>query len=301
MKKAYKRITDIIVSELKNGTVPWVKPWHQEAHHNPITGTIYRGINPIFMEITNINNFYGSTRWVTFNQAQKLGLHIIKGSKSSLAVYFSFIEKKDDEGEVIDRFLMLKTYRVFNVRCLEGKGADELQPNFQEPLDKVGRYKKAQAFVDSLVKNAGLSLKESHKAFYMPSEDVVAVPPKALFTPIEHGDGEPLSHYYATLLHEVTHWTGAEHRLNRDQGIKGTKAYAFEELVAELGASMLCGELGLPYTTQHAAYIKGWLGVLEGDDKAFMKASSLANKAVKYLLDAAYPERKEDDEVCHAA
>lgn len=299
MSKVHKKITEMIVSELKNGTVPWVKPWHQEAHHNPVSGSVYKGINPIFMEAINVSNFYGLTRWITFKQAEKLGLRIVKGSKSSLAVYFSFVEKKNDEGEVIDKFAMLKTYRVFNVQCLEGEGVEKLQPNFKKPIDKVGRYKKAQAFIDALVANKGLVLKEGHKAFYLPSQDVVSVPPKALFTAIEHGDGEPLSHYYATLLHEVTHWTGAEHRLNRDQGEKGTDAYAFEELVAELGASMLCGELGLPYTTQHASYIKGWLSVLEGNDKAFMQASSLANKAVKYLLDAA--GENDSGEVCHAA
>ncbi|MGH6892556.1 MAG: zincin-like metallopeptidase domain-containing protein, partial [Dongiaceae bacterium] len=64
--------------------------------------------------------------------------------------------------------------------------------------------------------------------------------------------------YYATLVHELTHWSGANHRLARDMGKRfGDHAYAAEELVAEIGAAFLCAELSITQETRadHAQYL----------------------------------------------
>jgi antirestriction protein ArdC len=95
-----------------------------------------------------------------------------------------------------------------------------------------------------------------------------------------------LETYYATLLHELTHWTGATYRLGREFGKRyGDHAYAFEELVAELGAAFLCAELGIANEPRpdHAAYLGPWLKVLEEDSRAIFRAASLAQQAVEYL------------------
>ena len=83
-------------------------------------------------------------------------------------------------------------------------------------------------------------------------------------------------------MHELTHWTGP--RLKREYGSFGDKKYAFEELIAELGAAYLCAEAGLGYQTQHAAYIQDWIKLLESDKRAFFRASSKAQSAVDYIL-----------------
>jgi antirestriction protein ArdC len=99
--------------------------------------------------------------------------------------------------------------------------------------------------------------------------------------------------YYATVAHELTHWTRHETRLNRDFGRKryGDAGYAMEELVAEIGAALLCADLGItPETrTDHAAYIASWLTVLRNDRRAIFNAASHAEKAVDYVRKLAHP------------
>jgi antirestriction protein ArdC len=96
----------------------------------------------------------------------------------------------------------------------------------------------------------------------------------------------PTESYESTRLHETAHWSGAAHRLNREFGERfGDKAYAFEELVAELSAAYLCAGLEITNTPRadHAQYIANWLEVLKGDTKAIFTAASLATRAVDYL------------------
>jgi hypothetical protein len=91
--------------------------------------------------------------------------------------------------------------------------------------------------------------------------------------------------YYGTLAHELTHWTGAAQRLDRFSRFNDRKAYAFEELVAEIGNCMLCAQLGLePEFDQSAAYVEGWLKALKGDNRAIFRAASEAQKAVDYIM-----------------
>ena len=92
--------------------------------------------------------------------------------------------------------------------------------------------------------------------------------------------------WYSTLLHELTHWSGHESRLAREFGKRfGDDAYAMEELVAELGAAFLCGDLGITAEPRpdHADYIGHWLRILKGDRQAIFTAASAANKAAEYL------------------
>jgi antirestriction protein ArdC len=92
--------------------------------------------------------------------------------------------------------------------------------------------------------------------------------------------------YYGTLAHEMTHWTGAETRLNRDlSGRFGNQAYAAEELIAELGAAFLCADLRLANEPRpdHAAYVQSWLQVLKNDKRAIFTAAAKAQAAADYL------------------
>lgn len=113
---------------------------------------------------------------------------------------------------------------------------------------------------------------------------------------IDTKSGTATEAWYATLLHELTHWAGASHRLDRQFGERfGDDAYAMEELVAELGAAFLCGDLGITAEPRadHAAYIDSWLRILKGDRKAIFTAASAANKAAEYLKSIAQIEHRE--------
>jgi antirestriction protein ArdC len=119
-----------------------------------------------------------------------------------------------------------------------------------------------------------------NRAFYCFEPDFVQMPHLQQFN-------EPGA-YYATLAHEITHWTRHEKRLNRDFGRKrwGDEGYAVEELVAELGAAFLCADLGLnpdQPREDHSSYIANWLTVLKNDKRAIFTAASHAQKAADYL------------------
>lgn len=93
--------------------------------------------------------------------------------------------------------------------------------------------------------------------------------------------------YYATVAHELTHWTKHKSRLDREFGRKqwGDEGYAREELVAELGAAFLCADLALTPEpgTDHAAYIQSWLKVLKNDKRAIFSAAAHAQRAADFL------------------
>ena len=119
--------------------------------------------------------------------------------------------------------------------------------------------------------------------------DIITMPEKKRF--FETGD------FYCTLLHELTHWTGHKKRLNRE-GInnqKDKKAYAFEELVAEIGSSFLCQTLGIKGDLQHENYIDYWLKDMKGDKRYIIKAASYASKAHAFLMPEYARKAKEED------
>ncbi|NOW48525.1 antirestriction protein ArdC [Novosphingobium sp. SG751A] len=115
------------------------------------------------------------------------------------------------------------------------------------------------------------------KAFYVPSADYVQVPPQPAFF-------EQVN-YYRTALHELCHATGHSSRLDRKlTNPFGSKDYAREELVAEMGSAFLCAALGIVPTVRHADYLGSWLEVLREDNRAIFRAASQASKAAEWLL-----------------
>lgn len=146
--------------------------------------------------------------------------------------------------------------------------------------------------VDAFIAATGAEFREGgQRAFYRHRDskgdgDFIQMPPRDLFTGT--ATSTPTEAFESTRLHELTHWVGAAHRLNRTFGERfGDKAYAFEELVAELSSAFLCAELQISNTPRidHAQYCASWLEVLKGDDKAIFTAASLATRAVAYLND----------------
>jgi antirestriction protein ArdC len=91
---------------------------------------------------------------------------------------------------------------------------------------------------------------------------------------------------YSTLLHEVAHWTGAKHRLDRNLSNRfGNAAYAMEEMIAEIASAFLCSHLGVEQDIpDNASYIASWLDVLKSDKKAIVTAASKAQEIVDYVL-----------------
>ena len=265
----FQQITDQIISQLETAG-QWSKPWgniaNGDAPHNGVTGRPYSGIN--WLVLSSAGSSYATNQWLTYKQAQSLGGSVRKGESGTKIIYFQMIENKKTN----EVFPMLKVYTVFNAdQCenLEGLKA------YVKPVTPEGGVNGLAAALGAKV-NYG---KDS--AYFHPLFDVIGMPHVEAFKDKANHD--------ATLLHELTHWTGHKARLDRlTYAGFGSTEYAFEELVAELGAAMAGSILGLPYEgLQHADYIAGWLKVLKSDPKHIYKAAKLANKAVSYMIDNA--------------
>jgi len=142
--------------------------------------------------------------------------------------------------------------------------------------DPVARIDHAEKFFGNLcatIRHGG------NRAYYAEELDYVQMPPFEAFRDAES--------YYATLAHELTHWTKHALRLNRDFGRKtwGDEGYSREELVAELGSAFLCADLELHQEPreENAAYIATWLEVLKNDNHAIFAAAAHAQRAADYL------------------
>lgn len=271
----YQIITDKIIEQLESGVAPWQKPWTCDVPMNLISQKEYRGLNVFLLA----SQGYGSRYWLTYAQANKLGGHVKKGEHSTLVTYWNIGEekmvRKADGTERTSKPVLLRYYSVFNLEQTEGI-ADKLG------LSNVARVPNIEdcEHIVSQMPNTP-AREQSDRAWYRPSTDSVGMPPKSLF-----GSAEG---YYATLFHELTHSTGHKSRVGRE-GIEnlnefGSESYSKEELVAELGASMLCGVTGIsPAVIQNsAAYLKNWIDRLRGDSKLIVSAASQAQRAADYI------------------
>lgn len=284
----HQAITDQIVTAIENGAPDFKMPWHRSRGSlmrpvNVSTGNAYQGVNVLSLWVAAEVHGYSTPIWGTYRQWQAKGAQVRKGEKASLVVFYKELEFERENAETGQseegKTLFARASHVFNAAQVDGF-------ELPEPEDAPKTIIESLADADALIAASGAIIREGgEKAFYRPSDDTIALPDRFRFTGTE--TMSPQEAFYATALHELTHWTGAKHRLDRNfAGRFGSESYAFEELIAELGASYLCAHLGI--TTElrpdHAAYIANWLKVLKGDKKAIFTAASQADKAARFLL-----------------
>lgn len=278
MANVFEIVTEQILTLLGNGIIPWRKPWTSKIRfpRNLVTGKLYRGINIWLL----LASSYASPYWLTFNQVKALKGTIKKGERSSIVVFWNFKEIEEvnqNTGEMEKKNIpYLKYYRVFNVLQCEGISyPDQLEESHVDPITE------AEAIIDGY--HGKPEIKHGFtKACYNPIEDIVKMPTISAFINQEE--------YLSVLFHEIVHSTGVETRLNRETLTKpapfGSKSYAREELVAEMGAAYLCGISGIAHATieNSAAYIQGWRDSISKDSKLVVLAAVQAQKAVNYIL-----------------
>ena len=281
----YTRVTEHILADLEKGVRPWMKPWSAPGDDRmpllPLrgNGTPYRGVNILLLWGAAFEGGYRSNIWMTYKQAEERRAHVRKGERGSLVVYadrYTKTETGDDGQEAEREIAFMKGYTVFNVEQIEGLPANLYEP--PAPLDdgrSVELIEEAEAF---FAKTGATIRHGGNRAFYAISSDHIQLPPPQAFRDAQS--------YTATKAHELVHWTGHKSRNAREFGKRfGDRAYAFEELVAELGAAFLCAELGITPEPRedHAAYLAHWLQVLKEDKRAIFTAASHAQKAADYL------------------
>lgn len=280
----YQEITTRIVSQLEQGVRPWQRPWsasHMDSRvvlprrHN---GIPYRGVNILSLWMEAITKGFTAPVWMTFKQAIDLGGGVRKGEKGSLTVYADRITRTEKDAatgeESTSAIPFLKGYTVFNVEQIDGLPAHYYpQP---DPMPELApRITHAEAFFAA----TGATIRHGgNRAYFARLTDHIQMPPFEAFR-------DPQS-YYATLAHESTHWSGHETRLARTFGKRfGDNTYAFEELIAELGAAFLCASLRLTPEVRedHASYLDHWLAVLKSDKRAIFTAAAEAQRAADFL------------------
>ena len=279
----YQRVTDQIVAALEQGVRPWQKPWNAAATVGRIVrplrgnGVPYRGINVLMLWGAAADNGFQSPTWLTYKQAAELGGQVRKGEKGSLVVFASSMTRSEtgDTGEESERNIpFLKSYTVFNADQIDGLPERYRAAPLPLPTG-IERNFLAEQFVaatGAMVQHGG------NRAFYNTGTDAVHMPPLEAF--------RDAASYYGVLAHELTHWTGHPSRLDRQFGKRfADRAYAFEELVAELGSAFLSADLVLTPEPRadHADYLGHWLGILKADKRAIFTAASQAQLAADFL------------------
>jgi antirestriction protein ArdC len=277
----YTEVTNQIVAMLDQGVVPWRSPilGRGSAGHpkNMESTKPYRGVNVFLLAFSAFAKGYGSSFWLTFNQAKAKGGTVKKGEKSSMVVFWKQLDVADKDTGDARKIPLLRYYNVFNVEQCDGITAPDVVPFVPidfKPIDAAETLAKGYA--------AGPAIEQGgSQAFYRPGTDTVKMPEATRFASSEE--------YYSTLFHELAHSTGHSTRLDRglDSNPKpfGSPDYGKEELIAEMAAAFLCGEVGIkPAVIENqAAYIGGWLKQLKNDKKLVIAAAGAAQKAADWI------------------
>ena len=305
-------VSNTIINRLENFSGEWEKPFISSFARNITTKKAYRGINILILNFAALFNGFSSSVWGTYRQWQEKGYQVKKGSKATTIVFWKPLSYKceventetgdieeplseNDNGlsfssarsDICRRAKAIKSpvaslknicenqafvaraYAVFNGSQVEGFTAENERGDFSIQADVMKFFDNTDI---AYFYSANLTGYDSRR-------DVVLMPAR--------NDFKTETGFISTLAHETIHATGHKSRLNRDmKGRFGNESYAFEELIADIGAGFVAGYLGYDYqfSKNNLAYLKSWLKVLKNDKKAIFKACSEAQKAFDYLL-----------------
>lgn len=275
-----KKVTEMVLSN----SAPWVRPWGANQAKglpvNALTGRAYRGCNVMFLLATP----FQSRGWLTFKQVSSLGGKVKRGSRATDIFFFTSIEVEKTDKATGEKVLVdvpcLRNYKVFNLEQCELPADAPIKYNPEDsteaPTDDTSVFDECEKLL-----NMSVWHEDDVKAYYIPSRDEIHLPNRRTFS--------SLSGFWGTAMHELSHWTGHESRLNRDiQHAFGTQKYAREELIAEVSSWLLAVTLGTPHEPQNsAAYLASWVRDFKDKPRELYSAISQAQKAVDYLLETA--------------
>lgn len=284
----YVETTARIVAALEQGVAPWVRPWSTGADTLPVnagTRRPYRGVNVLLLALEGQAHGYPLNRWLTYRQADELGGQVRRGEHGTAVIFWKLRQVSAtaetypfaDESDLPDRVIpLLRAYTVFNVAQVDGLPAEltAVTPVAWEP---EARAEELLLMSAATIRHGGV------RAYYQPATDEIHLPHRQCFPRADR--------FYATALHELTHWTSHARRCNRQLGQRfGDAAYATEELIAEMGAAFLCAHCRIDGQLEHASsYMASWLKVLRTDKRAVFVAATKAQQAADFILNLANP------------
>jgi len=283
----FSEVSARIIAELQKGAAPWVKPWSASPGANTpcnaVSNRPYSGCNVVLLWMAQAAG-YRTPRFLTFKQALELGGHVRKGERGTKVYFVKQLEIREGTDEAPARRVpMMREYTVFNVDQCDGL-PDSVTT--RKPI-RIRNPDTRDDLADQFLHSTGADIREGHgEAYYVPSRDFISMP--------SFGTFKAADHFYNVTFHELTHWTGHKSRLDRDLKNRfGSRNYAAEELIAELGAAFLCAEFGFDGDVRNAGYIASWIELLKADKRAFFTACSDASKAADYLRGLAIAEATE--------
>lgn len=286
MTKQQQQLAEEFVTLLETEQLEWKKGWSgiSARPYNPVTGTVYHGVNRFRLLLTAQALGYQDPRWCTFHQIQKNNWKLKrgKGQASKVEIWMPYDrelkkwitwEEFREQGGITERYcLRTKSYPVFNGDMIEGI------PPLEVTLQEVDSVELVDTISDSM--QVPIVYHETDRAFYRPVEDRIYLPNREQFFSTYD--------YAATALHELAHATGAAHRLNRKlTGSNSQESYAQEELVAEITSCFLSSELPVKQTEEHIrnhqAYVQSWIRQIREKPESLIRAIQSAEQASNYL------------------
>jgi len=289
-------ITELIIRKLEEGVPPWSRPWEtNQAGCRPLrhSGEPYRGVNTLYLWALGDARGYRSRYWMTRRQAEALGGNVRFDEDGAISVYFSSVRKYETHprtGRDVERNIrFLRHYLVYNADQIDALPAwfyaPAMPPAPVRPSERQAAIDAFFAAIPAEVRHGG------NQAYFSPTFDYIQLPSRSAFRSMD---------FYASVRgHETLHWSGHSNRLARTFGKRfGDNAYAMEEMVAEIGAGLICADLGLPNILHdgHASYVGHWLKILKGDKTAIIHAAAKAEQAFTYLRSFSAPSPDDPDE-----
>jgi antirestriction protein ArdC len=288
----YQEITDRITAALEAGTRPWQRPWNPAKTGGPAmpvngaTGRRYHGINVLVLGMSRLAFLHADPRWCSYKQAADRGWQVRGGEKGTTVFFYKKItvdapDEAGDNEESQKSIPVLRAYTVFNASQIDGI------PPYTPPSLEEAPWRHPEA-TDIILRNSKVEIRiGGDRAFYSPSTDHIQLPPESSFVSAEA--------WSSCALHELSHASGAPHRLNRDLvGRFGSEKYSREELRAELSSVFLGTELGLPTDIpNHASYLSSWIRCLKNDKREIFRAAADAQRIADYCLKF-HPDYQDD-------
>ena len=287
--KIIDKIVDMVIEGLENGTVAWRKTWKDLVPMNAFSERPYEGLNIFILSFFCSKYQFSYPLFGTYKQINDAGGRIKKGQHSFPVVFWKVTDTKKKQAQVQDedgneastkckKIFTPFFYNVFNMDQTEGIDIQKYVPDITKkdnsPLEMCEN-------IIHHMPNPPRICHDQPGAFYSPFQDMVNVPEISRFDASEM--------YYSASFHELAHATGHPNRLNRFEigsTIFGSNTYSYEELVAEMAATLLCSHCGIEQTVENSvAYLTGWASYLKKERKTTLfGAATKAQIAVRYIL-----------------
>lgn len=289
-KALHEIVANNIIKKLEQGTAPWQLPWNSNGPsfmlpYNALTGNRYKGINILSL----LSAQREDPRWLTFKQAESKGYSVKKGEKATLIQYVKthdYFTSRDQQGKIITQedgkplkeFQKLKTPIITTAWVFNAQQINGIEPLIiKEP--KISNWENLQRVENLIIASkANISHNNEDRAYYNSKTDQIVMPKRNQF--------DSADKYYATVLHEMGHWTSHKDRLNRDIfNRRGTQEYAREELRAEIASMLIGHELNIGHDPgQHIAYVESWIQLLKDKPYEIHAAAADAEKILNYIM-----------------